>query len=1343
MAAILGSTSQWSVARYSGSSNDYRLVELDGMPVLCAGPNLALITSVTNLPVDTEVTVRFRIAPTGGVSTYCSFYAGLKSAGDYAGNPLTLGLQGPTAPGNDTLYWSTPAVPGQTYGLYGGYTVRTLPRDRLSWPEMVRARVEQDVAALPALTSRWLTVRYVLRQSEAQVWLDGRLLREVKGIGIEPEGLFRIMLYNGDQLASVRMRRLPPKDPIFEPIPLDAYLNASQIKGGKVARDSLPPAGALVPFGNVPFIFPDADQRGNEHIDLSRSWARFGALEGGFDPWEGETPRWRGALCIEPGRICFRVPNGPYSRLHLIAAAEGGADTVPVITAQFYRPSAGHPRSFRSEVPLFTVKSAAAKVLPVKLTGGGQGHLYLVTIELEPEGLAAFADQPYLELELTKEVQTFRAYPDPCYYSAHQGGLPSSVQVFAATLEKPPVVADFQPEQFAHMWTAPDKPWYTVTLRNLTADKQTVKVQLATVSLDESDKTSQAQTVRLAPAAVETVKLPLVLKRYGYHKVELKVTDAQGTRTQTRSLAYLHPDTRERGGWEEGKGQLYGFWDWGGGHETPAGIPRLEAMVKAGAESMNRPLVEGQYTKDELTYASAHGMVTHFLAYQLSMYKGLLGVDWDPTKPEEMKKALIDALRTNQYAGKLTAYSALNKPELAVMFGEPLLGPVSYMAQPEHYGEPPYQMTSAEWTAYSNYLAQIVIAGTAIKQTWPHAKLLVPWGLSSFPIPFLRYSKEAAALMDGPAVDMILFERLPEMQIDQITYPAVFWQLQQEWKKTGRPWPKLITVEGVCTSPSRLPGALSMQEEADNYIRADLILCAYNVTRHLGMPTPFACAGAWGEQHYGGGMCDRIPLLSPNIVYSAFATMTRQLNRMNFVKMIPTGSLTVFCLQFQHYKSGELLHVFWTLRGRRPVVLEVGDQKSEVRGQQDRIRLYDQMDNGTSLTPKDGRIAFSVSASPCYVRGLTADAKITLGEPDHSDAKPAALSVPLANLGDGAWQVATNRDLDYETSQPEFITRFPGALSIRSVGAPAAQGGRALAVRLEKQEKERKVMPFYTTLAPAKPIAIQGKASHLGLWVRAASDWGRVVYFLRDAQGERWISVGKKGEWNVDDTACASRFCFDGWRYLRFELPGNQPYDCFRDAGSTWWGYYGQGDGIVDLPVTLEKIVVERRTHVIAGTELFPADPADVLLGALYAEYAQAADKTEEAVRLSRIRLPAPKAAPELDNPIGRFAAEGVGQPATIGKIAPPEREYDGRRCNVFFDAVAGAASYDVWVSPYADGRGAIQLGKGWTASGQLLTGLSPNTDLYLFLVYTDANGKTSKPSAGFKVNLKDMFPMK
>ncbi|MBI4023470.1 MAG: hypothetical protein HY360_00720, partial [Verrucomicrobia bacterium] len=63
------------------------------------------------------------------------------------------------------------------------------------------------------------------------------------------------------------------------------------------------------------------------------------------------------------------------------------------------------------------------------------------------------------------------------------------------------------------------------------------------------------------------------------------------------------------------------------------------------------------------------------------------------------------------------------------------------------------------------------------------------------------------------------------------------------------------------------------------------------------------------------------------------------------------------------------------------------------------------------------------------------------------------------------------------------------------------------------------------------------------------------------------------------------------------------------DVGTSWWGAYG-GDGIVDLPLKLEKIMVERRPKVIYGNDLVEAKTDDVLLGDLNAEYARAADQT-------------------------------------------------------------------------------------------------------------------------------------
>ena len=353
------------------------------------------------------------------------------------------------------------------------------------------------------------------------------------------------------------------------------------------------------------------------------------------------------------------------------------------------------------------------------------------------------------------------------------------------------------------------------------------------------------------------------------------------------------------------------------------------------------------------------------------------------------------------------------------------------------------------------------------------------------------------------------------------------------------------------------------------------------------------------------------------------------------------------------------------------------------------------------------------------------------------------VSNSLGNLGDGTWTLSKAEDPTYANNSYLTVARFPGNMSASVVKAPAAQGSRALAVHLGKQAKDRWVMPYYTTLAPAKPIVIPGKPSHIGLWARGSSDWGRVVYCLRDAEGERWISIGTKNDYNCDDTYSASYFCFDGWRYLRFETPGNSPYDRYRELGTTWWGHFG-GDGLVDLPLKLEKIIVERRTHAMYVNDAQPTRPDDVLLGDLYAEYERTEDRwIDDTIRLNRLRIPIPSGMPDLGNPIAEMEKTGAGAPTTVTKITLPAQEADGTRCYVHFDPVVEAASYDVWVSPYPDGSGALKLGGGWKEPGQLITGLRQDTDFYIFVVYTDKEGKPAKPSKPFKIHLEDVFGMK
>jgi len=1207
----------------------------------------------------------------------------------------------------------------------------------LGWSEDLRKIVESQLAAAPKANEMIHVVRCSLEKGRFQMWLNGRYVIDLAfDTELDPSGVVKISCPAATELVGVRMRALAPVAQRFEPLSIAGNLTGSTVQGKKVDAASLPGATATsempdrtAAVDGVPFRFTQPGADGNDHIDVGTSWSRFGAVPGyiasNFGSFGG---RWISADRLDPARLCMYVPTGRYKALHLIAVADDRADTVPIVSAQFYRPNAGHPFNFSATVPSVKGEAAGAKAVPIKLADGSSAKLYHVTMPLDPDAFSWFTDLKQIGLEITKEVQYFRGYPDPLEYSWHGGGLPSSVQIYAMTLEKADVQVDLEPDQFGHVWTAPAKPGYSIQLRNGSGVAQTAKLEIFTKSRDGLSLTHLPQTV-LLPADGSTINVPITLdpKRYGLHDLAVTVITGNEGATYRRSFVYFHPETREQSVWEEGRGSVFGFWPWGGGHVTPPDDKEITVMGAAGAETSTRNY---QLSKPEIQeLAQKHRFIGESaffggIMYLNGFYNYPNAPKFDPEKPQETATALIEAMR------KVEAKpSPVSRPTYVPFFAEPQIGNITTGIWPSHYGQP-YQLTEAEQKAFELMKAKYVLGATAIRKEWPNYKLLIPYGDPMNTAIFLKFAPETRNLIDGCALDMPLFERVPEQQIGQVTLNRLYAIMKDV--KEHKPDPYLVLIEGFAVSSKDLDTGEKGQAELT--MRDFLALMGYGVTRFEAPNSPFDCANYWGENHYGGGWNNRLPLATPKLAYAHYGTMTRHLNRANFTKYVPTGSASTFCQQFKHYKTGKLVHVAWTIRGQRPVSVKVPAGAS--------LELYDPNDNVTTLKEKNGVVTFLAGQSPQYLEGLSADAEITLGESDHSDARPAVNRRKVTNLGDGSWKLVAKNDDEYLKNKPLQIERFLGEMTAKTVEAPSPQGDKALAVHLEKQSVDRGVMPYFTTLEPAQPIAIPGKSSHLGLWVHAASDWGRFVYSLRDAKGEKWISIGTKEEWNNDDIHAWSHFCFDGWRYLKFQMPSSMPYDSYRERGTSWWGSYG-GDGIVDLPLKLEKVIVERRPKVIYGGELVAAKTDDVLLGDLIAEYESTADQTEEAVRLSKLRMPIPHDAPALSNPIAGLKETGVGEPTKALNVADPTYQFDGTRCHVNFEPVANAKSYDIWVSPYADGRGAIHLGKAWKESGQLLQGLRPDIEFFLFVTYTDQDGKVSKPSAPLGFKLKDRFGFK
>jgi len=1326
---ILGEAAGWQVLDRYSRPTEAVLESTDVGPVLTAGGAYLSLRRTALIAENTEVEARFRLVPPEGKSIYFMLDTPREDLVDQKDRGLWFSAS--TVYGRDFMTVSAydPALEEEARPyISASYYPKGNTARSLAWPESVRKRVEHQLSSLPEVSEKWMTVRMVLGKESLRVEVNGGTLLDRRKDGLEVGGMLRINMSEGCQLASVRIRRIAPPDPVFEPVVLEDALNADGIGGESLAMSSLPEAGREVLVDGALFRMARPDIQGNMCIDLGQSWFQAANMKGHLSGHRGLFGgRWRDAYVRNPARIQFRVPPGRYRALHLVAAADGDDLTVPVVTAQFYRPGAGFPESFAGTVPAFNARALDGSALPIQLANGKTRTLHHVVIPIEPGSLKGFDDVGFTALELTKAVQLWRAYPDPSYYSVHAGGLPSSVRVLAATLERPAVDMKVESDAFANTWTDPQRPVYTVTLLSRTEPKRSVELIMTTAGYGGIDTSEDRKTVELLPGRPARVKFMLKPGKYGFHHVNLKLVDGEQEWNEKLNMAYLQKDTRDRGDWELGRGPLFGFWNWNGGHHTPPPEKQTLIMAIAGAESRSGSFE--QCNDEEKKLAEQYNMFTmkHFSSGDHWATSALMK-DLRTMTEEEAVAKFVAALEKT-----VTKPSKITRPRYISFFAEPHVGPITYGNLPEYYGEPTYVLTESERARFDDYLKAILVGVPAVKKRWPDAKVMMPHGDPLFTVLFLRESEEVRKLVDGLAYDNPVFERLPEHQAHQVAIHRL-WQVKKEFEKYGMKDMLMPMYEGPA-HPAR-PGGLTPEEQAFLGLRSTLILIGYGVDQMLGGWCPFEAGSYWGEQHYGGGIIERVPIIQPKPQYAVYATMTRQLNRRNFVKYVPTGSTATYAMQFRHYKDESLLHVMWTVRGVQPVTLAVPDKSV--------VTVYDMMDNAVHLKGENGKgVSLALTPEPFYVAGLPDDVQITLGPADHTDSQPAQHRKLLANIGSGDWHMSEDRDLAYEDNNHLQMHRFPGRMSVREEGCPADKGDRALAVHLEKQDTQRWVMPFYTTLAPRKPVTIAGKASHLGLWVKADGDWGRVVYSVRDANGERWMSIGTREDFNCDDTHNWSVFCFNGWRYLRFELPSQAPYDLYRENGTTWWGSFGEGDGIVDLPLSLEKIIVERRTHVIYGNDLIEAPGTDVLLGDLYAEYADSADMEKAVVKLSRVRMPVPEGVPDLGNPVLELAQSAELPAPAISKTSLPDQVADGTRCHVHFDAVEGAATYDVWVSPYPDGQGALLLGKGWTESGQLLTGLRPETDFYLFLGYQDAEGRQSKPSQAHKILLHDIFVMK
>jgi hypothetical protein len=234
--------------------------------------------------------------------------------------------------------------------------------------------------------------------------------------------------------------------------------------------------------------------------------------------------------------------------------------------------------------------------------------------------------------------------------------------------------------------------------------------------------------------------------------------------------------------------------------------------------------------------------------------------------------------------------------------------------------------------------------------------------------------------------------------------------------------------------------------------------------------------------------------------------------------------------------------------------------------------------------------------------------EVTPGKSVYAAVKPknAQLVSSLDHLAD--WNIEKKENLELETHNFDSPRR-KGNFSFTEVDNFEGLG-KCLKITANKPASGKPIQAMYEVMALKKPIALKGKPKTIGLMVNGNSCWGRIIFELTDASGQRWISIGasqngtptrwmadwmsKKeleqvknmsvADWNTNDSEARSAIDFDGWRYLSFPLPGQYEGEGYHWPRNCYWK--SDKDGIVHYPLKFTKLIIELREKVVYIKEM-------------------------------------------------------------------------------------------------------------------------------------------------------------
>ena len=894
-----------------------------------------------------------------------------------------------------------------------------------------------------------------------------------------------------------------------------------------------------VVVGGVPFELWD---RGHSQVSLAKAhW-----LDWRRDPSSYGQAYDAGAYYIgDPYTPIVQVPRADYCAAYVLAEADEDDSTTNELTLRVGRRMKG--ASSKSQV---FRKDFSATIPRTKKTIEPDKRLCVIRIPFT-EALAQDIVDGILDIEMTKEIRLARRSPDPNRFQWVPLGRTSSVHIAGLTLERSPIQMELRSSAGGNLFEQPAEPEFRVILKNITREPQKYFLTVKTGVSPESSLRGEIGPGQSVRESIRLSGVPL-----GYVKLSAILSGGKGDHLLTRRTSFGVLPPNQRHFVSEGS---VGTGDMNSGHFTPC----------------DPEVIGDLYRKLGLTY----GM--DFASAEIRKRAGVrIGREFSVT--------------TKRWTNSLAAYAQRleESPDLLphlMIFHEDAISAQHATRTPDFFHDrPPYVLNPEEQKRFT--LLQEVALSTAKRFREKHPEMRISLGNGPMVVREEIYRHGFPAdLFDSGGNENPAFSRLPETQPpDPIGNNSSLWMDRQLLDAYGYR-EKSVTQCHETIYPSTNPGNLSLETQAKYLIRHILQSMAWRIPQ-IRAGTLLDAGDSYYHSNWGGiGLFERAPEKAPKPVAISLATLTRVLDGAHYEDFLDTGSDSAYLMSFSK-KDGATVFPFWVVRGTRDFTLlldgaskarivEANGLEKEVPILQGTIRLDASPEPAYLILPKGGRVA-----------------SVVLGLSKYEDQPVGRISKIDSLLSLGKWKVVPERSPELEMYNP-LTPRRKGNFEFSIVSKIDGEGP-ALRVSPKPVKEGKSVMPMYAELAFQKRMELPGKPAEIGLWVNGNSSWSRVIFSLRDASGQRWVSIGAAakgasewmGDWltpdllknykpgkiadfNTDDPFGLSRINFDGWRYLGFPLPGQYPGEGYHWPANSQW--FSDGDGIVHYPLLLEKLIVE------------------------------------------------------------------------------------------------------------------------------------------------------------------------